>query len=312
MIGAVDIGGTKIAVGIVDTDGRVLARAERPTEARRGPVDGLDRITALLRATAAQAKTTLAGIGIGCTGPIDPLAGVVGDVPFLPGWQGVNLVGELSARFGVPAAMENDADAVALAEARWGAGRGANTFIYVTVSTGIGAGMVFDGKLYRGVGGAHPEIGHHVIDASGPPCYCGARGCWESLASGPALAEWFKAAYPDAPLASAGADAKQICRAAEDGDPHAQAAVDRLGYYIGLGLANLITLFTPDVIALGGGVMQSRHLFWDRIQSTIRAACGLVPYDRVRLVPAALGSEAALVGAASAWLHRFAQLATPE
>jgi glucokinase len=303
MIGAVDIGGTKIAVGIVDDDGRVLARAECPTDPRRGPADGLDRISALLRTTAAQAGTTLAAIGIGCTGPVFPLTGTIGDVPFLPGWEGFRLADELATRFGVPAAMENDADAVALAEARWGAGRGVGAFIYVTVSTGIGAGMVFDGKLYRGVDGAHPEIGHHVIDASGPLCYCGARGCWESLASGPALAEWFEATYPGA-LAPGPVDTRQICDAAEAGDPRAQAAVDRLGHTIGLGLANLVTLFVPDVIALGGGVMQSRHLFWDRLHDTIRATCGLVPHERVRVVPAALGAEAPLVGAASVWLHR--------
>jgi len=306
MIGAVDIGGTKIAVGMVDEDGQVVARAECPTDAERGPADGLDRITALLRATAAQADARLAGIGVGCTGPVYPLEGTLGDVPFLPGWQGVNLVGELAARFGVSAAMENDADAAALAEARWGAGRGVGSFIYVTVSTGIGTGMVIDGKLYRGVDGAHPEIGHHVIDASGPLCYCGARGCWESLASGPALAAWFEATYPGVVLGSDPLDARQICDAAEQGDPRAQAAIDRLGYTIGLGLANLITLFVPDVIALGGGVMQSRHLFWDRMQDTIRATCGLVPHERVRVVPAALGAEAPLAGAASAWLHRYA------
>ncbi len=304
MIGAVDIGGTKIAVGIVDRDGRVLARAECPTDPQRGPADGLERITALLHGTATQAGATLTGIGIGCTGPVYPLTGTIGDVPFLPGWEGLRLVDELAARFGVPAAMENDADAVALAEAQWGAGRGVSAFIYVTVSTGIGAGMVFDGKLYRGVDGAHPEIGHHVIDASGPLCTCGARGCWESLASGPALAEWFRATYPGA-MAPGPVDARQICAAAERGDARARAAVDRLGTYTGLGLANLVTLFVPDVIALGGGVMQSRHLFWERVQDTIRATCRLVPNDRVRLVPAALGSEAPLAGAASAWLHRY-------
>jgi glucokinase len=244
------------------------------------------------------------GIGVGCTGPVDPLAGTIGDVEFLPGWQGFSLVGELARTFAVPVAMENDADAVALGEAAWGAGRGARSLMYVTIGTGIGGGLVLDGQLYRGVDGAHPEIGHHVIDPSGPACYCGAHGCWESLASGPAMARWWTDNAPHETLAGE-ADARSICAAAEQGEPHAMAAVAREGYYLGLGLANLVTLFTPETIALGGGLMGHRHLFWDTIQATIRAICSQVPSEKVRLVPAALGAEAALAGAARVWLHRY-------
>jgi glucokinase len=300
-IGAVDIGGTKIAVGVVDENGRVLARTECPTEAARGPADGIQRMAAMLDQTRAQVGGALAGIGIGSTGPVDPLTGEIGDLEFLPGWQGANPVHALADRFGLPAAIENDADAVALAEARWGVGRGVASFIYVTVSTGIGGGLVFNGRLYRGVGGAHPEVGHHVIDPAGPACPCGARGCWESLASGPALSRWYTANTPGAP----DLDARAICAAAARGDPHAQAAVEHTADYLGLGLANLITLFTPDVIALGGGLMRSRHLFWDRIEATIGVMCKYVPAHQVQLVPTSLGSEAGLIGAACVWLHRF-------
>jgi len=304
MIGAIDIGGTKIAVGMVSEAGRVLARAECPTAAERGPADGLARIAAMLRETATQAGGVMRGIGVGCTGPVDPLAGTIGDVGLLPGWQGVNLLGELARTFAVPVAMENDADAVALGEAAWGAGQGARSLMYVTISTGIGGGLVLDGQLYRGVDGAHPEIGHHVIDPSGPVCYCGAHGCWESLASGPAMARWWRDNTPPGTLAGE-AEARSICAAAEQGEPHAMAAVAREGYYLGLGLANLITLFTPEVLALGGGLMGHRHLFWGTIQATIRAICSQVPSEKVRLVPAALGPEAALAGAARVWLHRY-------
>ncbi len=307
MIGAVDIGGTKIAAGMVDASGRVLARAECPTAPERGFADALARIVALLQETGEQAGGTLCGIGIGCTGPVDPMRGTIGDVEFLTGWEGAELVAELSRRFDRPAAMENDADAAALAEARWGAGRGASKFVYVTISTGIGGGLIIDGQLYRGVNGAHPEIGHHVIDPSGPACACGARGCWESLASGPALASWFNARFSAVSGSAEVLDARRICALAERGDPHALAAVDREGYYLGLGLANLITLFTPDVIALGGGLMRSRHLFWERIAQTIRAVCGFVPHQQVRLIPAALGSDVGLIGAACAWLNRFGE-----
>lgn len=305
MIGAVDIGGTKIAVGVVDQAGRVLARSECPTAAERGLADGLARMAAMLRETAAQAGGELRGIGVGCTGPVNPLAGTIGDVEFLPGWEGANLAGELSQRFGLPVAIENDADAAALGEAAWGAGREARSFIYVTIGTGIGGGIVLDGRLYRGVEGAHPEVGHHVIDPSGPACSCGAHGCWESLASGPAMAQWMQEHAPAGTSPEDVGDARDICAAAERREPQALAAVAREGYYLGLGLANLVTLFTPDVIALGGGLMHSRHLFWEALQRVIRETCGLVPYEKMHLVPAALGPETALAGAARVWLHRF-------
>jgi glucokinase len=305
MIGAVDIGGSKIAVGMVDEAGRVLARTECPTAPERGLADGLARMIAMLRETAAHAGGELRGIGIGCTGPVNPLAGTIGNVEFLPGWEGADLAGELSSAFDVPAAIENDADAAALGEAAWGAGQGARSFVYVTVGTGIGGGLVWDGRLYRGVNGAHPEIGHHVIDPAGPPCFCGAHGCWESLASGPAMARWLRDNVLAGASTAEALGAQGICAAAESGEPHAVAAVAREGHYLGLGLANLVTLFTPEVMALGGGLMRSRHLFWKPIQDTIRATCGLVPFEQVRLVPAALGPETALAGAACVWLHRY-------
>jgi glucokinase len=306
MIGAIDIGGTKLAAGIVNETGQILARAECPTDSARSFADGLARMTTMLRETAAQVGGELRGIGIGCTGPVNPQAGTLGYVEFLPEWSGANLVAELEREFGVTAAIENDADAAALGEAAWGAGRGAHSFIYITVSTGIGGGLVIDGHLYRGVEGAHPEIGHHVIDPTGPLCFCGAYGCWESLASGLALARFMKTdGIPDGLRAGESLDARSICAAAERGDPRALAAVAREARYLGLGLANLITLFIPDVIALGGGLMNSRHLFWGKIQETIRTNCGLVPFEKVRLVPAALGPQTGLAGAAQVWLHHF-------
>jgi glucokinase len=235
------------------------------------------------------------------------LQGTIGPHAFLPGGEGANLVEGLAARIDMPAAIENDADAAALGEAAWGAGRGAHAFIYVTVSTGIGGGIVVDGKLYRGVDGAHPEIGHHTIDPAGPACFCGSHGCWESLASGPAMVSWVRhIGLPGVPQ-DAALDAQAICRDAEQGLPYAVAAVEREGTYLGIGLANLLTLFAPDVVALGGGLMQSYNLFRDRIQAAIRTNCGLVPFEKTRLVPAALGPHTGLIGAARVWLSRFAE-----
>jgi glucokinase len=291
VIGAVDIGGTKIAVGMLDPAGRILARREAPSGTELGLQDGLELIFSMLRETAREAGGDLEGIGVGCTGPVDPLSGRLERIEFLPGWEGYNLVAGLQEAFGVTACLENDADAAALGELAWGAGHGARRFVYVTVSTGIGVGMVFDGRLYRGADSAHPEIGHHVIDPSGPECFCGANGCWESLASGPALA-----------ARGGRSDARAVCQAAEAGDATALAAVGEESRYLGLGFANLVTLFVPDVIAIGGGVMHSRQLFWDKIVQTIRENCGLVPYEKTRLVPAQLGGDVGLAGAAQVWI----------
>jgi len=295
MIIGVDIGGTKIAVGLVDKDGKVRARAECPTAPERGFVDGLERIVALTRSLLPSKDSPVQGIGIGCTGPVNPNAGMIENVDFLPGWENALLAAELERIFDLPVAMENDADAAALGEWMWGVGRGTRNFLYVTISTGIGVGFIVDGKLYRGVDGAHPEIGHHVIDPSGPACACGARGCWESLASGSAMENWF---YEKT---SQKLTAREICGA---DTPHAKEAIIRAGRYMGLGLANLVTLFAPDAIALGGGLMRSRELFWAQIQDIIQSNCGYVPHKKVRLLPAKLGGDVGIIGAVCIWTLR--------
>jgi glucokinase len=299
-IGAVDIGGTKIAAGIVGGDGRVLATEQCPTEQERGFTDAVDRIASMLRSCAARSNAQIDGIGIGCTGPVYPRTGEIGDVEFLKSWKGANLAEALEARFGVRAALENDADAATLGEAFQGAGRGKAQVVFVTVGTGIGVGMVLNGELYRGVDDAHPEIGHQVIDASGPQCYCGGRGCWEMLAAGPAMSTWMNEHGPQT-----GLNAKQICAMAAAGDALARRAVEREARYLGLGLANLINIFCPEVIVLGGSVMKSAALFMDGIRAEIRRSCTQVPSERTGIRLASLGADAAIIGSACAWHHRF-------
>lgn len=304
-VGALDIGGTKIGVAVVDETGCVLARSECPTAPEQGFDDALGRMRAMLAEACRQSGARMAGIGIGCTGPVDPMSGMVGDVDFLPSWRGGNLAGALSEAFAVPVALENDADADALGEARWGASKGKSRLIYVTVGTGIGSGMVFDGVLYRGANGAHPEVAHLVIEASGPPCYCGARGCWEALAAGPAMAAWADAqrrASGDEGPALTGA---QICDLAQSGDRMARQAVEREGWYLGVGIANLVSLFAPDAIVLGGGVMQNIHLYLDTIWKVVRTNCKYVPFEHIEIGPSSLGPDAALIGAAQTWFHRY-------
>lgn len=302
MIGGVDIGGTKIAVGVVDSSGAVLARGESPTDVPRGFDDAMKRVTALLRRCEEQTGGKVRGIGIGSAGPLDIVAGTLGNVNNLPGWEGGNPVNILSHEFGVPVALENDADAAALGELRWGAGKSRSRFLYVVVGTGIGVSVILDGKVYRGLGGCHPEIGHHIIDPSGPMCSCGARGCWESLAAGPAMRAWFRENAP-ASYGNCDLTAREICSRAEDSDEYARRAVEREAYYMGVGLANLITMFAPEAIVLGGSVMKSTHLFLDRMRDVIAQNCRLVPSERVEIALASLGPDAGVIGAAQVWHH---------
>jgi glucokinase len=257
----------------------------------------------MLHEVADRAGAAFAGIGVACPGPLDPFSGVLGEVGTLAGWQGGNLIAELESEFSVRIAVENDADAAALAEAKWGAGHGSSHLIYITVSTGIGAGIIFADQLYRGAAGAHPELGHQMIDASGPLCYCKLRGCWESLASGSAIASWVQEQQPVHHQRTAA----DVCLLAEQGDLLAMRAMDRQGYYLGLGLANIITLFVPDIIVLGGGVIKSSHLFLPRAREVIYDVCTQVPLRRTSIAISALGSDTGLAGGAQAWLSRYAK-----
>jgi glucokinase len=321
-IGAVDIGGTKIAAAVVGEHGAILAREEMLTSAPENPgaaMDfdrAMDRVSSMLERVRSAAGVKLSGIGIGCTGPVDPMTGEVGEVEFLPGWKGCNPVARLAERFQIGVAMENDADAAALGEAQWGAGRGKKSLICVTVGTGIGGGILLNGELYRGIGGAHPEIGHHVIDASGPVCFCGATGCWEALAAGPAIVRRFLLdASRDAgsPLDAArdSLTAKAICEMARSGDAAALRAVEQEGRYLALGITNLISLFVPELIVLSGSVLDSADLFLPEIRKYIGRGCGLVPANKVQLAPASLGRDAPLIGASVVWSHRNREVPIP-
>lgn len=294
--GAIDIGGTKIAVGIVDEQGRILAQSEVPTAPELGYGAALDRMTNALGKLLE--RHLIVGIGVGSAGPIDPVTGVYGEVGTLPGWQGSTLAADLEQFFQVPVAVENDADAAAMGEAVWGAGRGQkiHSLIYVTISTGIGAGIILDGRLYRGAGGAHPEIGHQLLDAGAgvPPCYCGLSGCWESLASGPAMEAW----------SGNHLTAAQICELARQGDPLCRKAIEREIRYLGLGLANLVTVFCPQIIVLGGGMMRSADLLLAPAIEVVKRTCTQVPWMNTSII---LSTSNRLLGAAAVWFQRARQ-----
>jgi glucokinase len=305
MIAAVDIGGTKMAVGLVDSQGKVWVHRECPTDRWGSYQNALQEIIRMLNEIIAEIGERPEGIGIGCTGPVHPESGALGKIDFLPDWEGANLAGDLSRAFGLPVGLENDADAAALGEAAWGTGKDARRFILLTVGTGIGGGLVFDSKLYRGLDGVHPEIGHHVIDPAGPACFCGAHGCWESLAGGLSFAAWMQNQLPAGYPGIENLTAERICQLATQGDSLAQQAVGREATYLGIGLANIITLFAPDLIALGGSVMKSWPLFATEARRVIAQNCGLVPYEKVRIVQASLGPDTGLAGAAQVWVHKY-------
>src|ERR1039458_6822938 len=304
LIGAIDIGGTKVAIGLVTTKGQIKNRRNVRTDSLQNGAAALDAIESNLNECLREADSTISCIGIGCTGPVDPISGVVGNVANLPGWQGLKLVEELGRRFSVPVAMENDADAAALAEATWGSGVGADRFLYITLSTGIGTGFLMQGQVYRGVEGAHPEMGHHTIDPSGPKCYCGATGCWESLASGSAIKEWYLQNDRSRRFSPDSFTAETIFELYRTGDPLAAQAIERLSYYVGLGLANLTTILVPGRITIGGGLTLSSDLFLDRAVEIFRSSCREVPAEKVAVRAASLRNEVGLIGAAAVWVQR--------
>ena len=285
-----------------------------PIEAARGPEAGLRRIAALVEQAIQKAgPVRLGGIGIGASGPVDRALGAIQNPHTLPTWENVDVVTPLSARFGVPVALENDADIAILGEYWTGAGRDCARLAMITVGTGIGVSLMADGRLYRGAGGYHPEGGHIVLDPHGPLCYCGARGCWESLASGTAIARLARereAAHPTSLLERAGGDLEQIDadlvgQAAEEGDVSAREVIDQAAFYLGLGLVNVIGLFFPEVIVLGGGVMRRYALMQPVVEQTLARHAVMVRAPDARIELARLGVQAGVVGAAYAVLQEL-------
>jgi glucokinase len=309
----IDIGGTKTAAAVLHLQtGEVRSRLTIPTEAERGPEISLQRIRELVKATVRQAgleMSQIGGIGIGCAGPLDSARGRIQNPFTLPTWEDVPIVDDLVAAFGLPTLLVNDAHAAALGEYWMGAGKGSRNMLYITISTGIGGGIIVDGKLLRGVGLMAGEAGHHVIDMHGPLCYCGARGCWEMLASGTAIARMAQERATEQSLIWQLAGGQQqtisaeiVSDAARQGDSTARQIMEETAEYLGIGIANLMNILGPDVIVLGGGVLASWDLLEATMFKTIYSRIGMVPFDDIRIVRAALENDSVLVGAVRALL----------
>lgn len=315
----VDIGGTKLAVGVVTPDGRVHGRVEEPTRVEDGHEVILPRLWAMARtsmelATSAGRSSAIAAVGIGCGGPLDAAHGVLTGPFHLPGWVDIPIVAIAESEFGVPVALENDASAAALGEYRFGAGRGASTMLYLTISTGVGGGAVFGGKLHRGAAGNGGEFGHIVVRTDGRPCLCGRRGCLEAYVAGSSIGaraqeaiDGGRASSPasSSAIAPTGSStvspitAQDVWRAAEQGDPLAREIWDETTELLGVGLTDLVNAFEPDVVVLGGGVTRSGAALIDPVREAVRLNAMPPAAAAVRIELAAHGDDVGIVGAAA-------------
>jgi glucokinase len=303
---ALDIGGTKLAAGVVDRSGRVHSFLVEPSLAQEGPEPVLVRLFALGRRAVDESRLGWAGIegvGIGCGGPLDTEAGVLLSPPHLPGWRDVPVTARARDEYERPAFLENDATAAAWGEHRYGAGAGTLNMVYLTLSTGVGGGVILGARPYRGSGGNGAELGHVTIDWHGRPCRgCGRNGCLEAYASGTSIAERMQEALAlgDGGKPSRnGLTAADVVAAAKAGDPIARKVWQETIDALACGLTSIVNLFEPELVVLGGGVSRSGEQLFAPVREWVRANA-IAPAGRAAdIVPAALGDHVGVVGAAA-------------
>ncbi len=326
---SVDLGGTQIRTA-VQQGGKLLSRIGLLTGEDPRPDRVIPRMVEAVRKALQEANTSVesvVGIGIGAPGPLNNRTGVVFCPPNLPGWQNVRLRDIFSQHFALPIFVENDANTAALGEFMFGVGHGSEDIVYLTISTGIGGGVIANGRILEGVLGTAGEIGHMTIDWRGPRCNCGNIGCLESIASGTAIArhanERIVLGKPDSqalvdfvlahPESSADANtpydsresfatpihvnARQVAQAAQAGVPLARTIIQAAAEALGVGLVNIIHIFNPELIILGGGVSQMGEMLLEPARRIVRERAMAVPRDCARIVLAELGNDVGLIGA---------------
>lgn len=308
---AVDIGGTKIMTAVFSDEGRMLAKDVYPTQADEGHRAVIERLFSAIDGLLNEndvVPSQLGGIGIAAAGIIDSGRGLITVAPNLPGWHDVPLKRIVAEKYRVNTFLINDACGAALGEHRFGAGRGVSNLVLLTLGTGIGGGIIINGELYEGASGSAGEIGHMIIDVNGPECGCGNRGCLEALASGKAVSRdainRIKKGDESSLVSMVGGKiegitAEQVGAAARSGDPLALDVLSRAASYLGMGLVNLVNIFNPEMIILGGGMAKLGALFLDPVKRVVAEAAFPVSAQAVSIVTAQLGNEAGIYGAAA-------------
>ena len=309
----VDIGGTKVAAGLVDAEGAILFQTRAAMPARGSAAEGFGAVQSVIEAVFAarpDARSDLTRIGICAPGPLDPVTGVILNPPNVPCWRNFPLAAEVLRVFGLSARVDNDGNAAALAEAIWGAGLGYRNVFYATLGTGIGTGIVFDRKIYHGRTGSAAEGGHVTIDYRGPKCGCGKRGCIEALSSGPAIARRARERLVETPEADSkmlalaggnvdGVTAEIVAEAFRQGDPLACEVMRETADFLAVWTGNIIDLLEPDVFIFGGGLAQVMSAFFGRIREQLPYWCVNQRFAETPMVLAKYGSDAGIAGAAA-------------
>jgi len=311
---ALDIGGTRLRTALADSTGKIVNQTVEATHPEQGLESGLERIKEAIRKAASKINfDKIRGIAIGAAGPVDPQAGVILTPPNLPTWENLPLRERLEEEFGLPVWVENDADLAALGERRFGAGKGFNHLIYITVSTGIGGGIITNGQLLHGSKGSAAEIGHMVIDPQGPVCGCGGRGHLEALASGTAIARMAVERISHGQTSDISnlvgdnlsqVTAVTVAQAAQDGDPLAKQVMREAGTSLGLAVVSLVHLFDPEVIIIGGGVSNAGELILEPVREVIAERAMPDFKKRAKIVRSALGDDSGILGAAALALDK--------
>ncbi len=306
----IDFGGTNTKIGVVDKAGRVLAHRYFATRAARMPEDFARRTAkeiAALWGDAGLPPSAVGGAGIGIPGLVDHLEGVVHTLVNVPGWDGVRAADLLRKHLGMPVHIDNDVNAMALGELRFGAAKGCCNVVCLTLGTGVGGGIIIEGNLYHGTSLTAGEIGHIVVDRDGPSCNCGNKGCLEALIGAKALvrrarmylkgaksgvlAQWVRSKMELTP--------RLLAKAADKGDKIALRVWNEAAEYLGIVLAGVVNLLNPDVIVVGGGISEVGDFFLRKVRSVVHARAMSVPARDVKIVRTGLGNLAGVVGAAS-------------
>jgi glucokinase len=305
----VDIGGTKVAVGLVDGEGKILTQGRKPMMANGTADAAFEAVTGAIDSLASSAPGGIQSIGICAPGPLDPKTGVVLNPPNLPCWRDFPLAEKIVAAYHVLVKVDNDANAAALAETRWGAARGFRYVFYATIGTGIGTGIVLDGRIYHGNTGSAGEGGHVSIDYRGPVCNCGKRGCIEILASGRAIGARARAKLAADPSRSvilelakgdiAAVTTEFVGQAYAAGDAMAREILQETVEVLVPWLGNIVDLLDPDVLVMGGGVAAMLQPFFDEIKNRLPAWCVNPRASEIPLRMAFYGADAGIAGGAA-------------